>query len=157
MYVTSINTRDGRYQKSMLRYIMRVIITIIDNITISFRLTVTVLQAPKQDENKFINVSKIKCMSSKLYDNHGIDDIIIFLVLQYQNFSISIIVTHIIIVSRPNYVAPLNSQFVTMFYHFDIIKCDWICKNRPNSHNSRNPVYCLTLWLHSPTVQTHQL
>ena len=23
--------------------------------------------------------------------------------------------------------------------------CDWICKNRPNCHNSRNPVYCLTL------------
>ena len=23
--------------------------------------------------------------------------------------------------------------------------CDWICKNRPNCHNSGNPVYCLTL------------
>ena len=27
--------------------------------------------------------------------------------------------------------------------------CDWICKNRPNCHNSRNPVYILPLSWHT--------
>ena len=45
---------------------------------ISFRLTVTVLQAlQKQDENKLINVSQI---SSKPYDSH---DIIMFTVSKF--------------------------------------------------------------------------
>ena len=37
--------------------------------------------------------------------------------------------------------------------HFN---CDCLCENHPYSHNNRNPIYSLTLKLHSCTVQAHQ-
>ena len=37
-----------------------------------------------------------------------------------------------------------------------IYKCDCLCENRPYWHNNWNPIYSLTLKLHSCTVQAHQ-
>ena len=54
--------------------------------------------------------------------------------------------------SEPESALPVEKQQTYLVFESALLVlfsicfiCDWICKNRLNCHNSRNPVYCLTL------------